>query len=123
MKTLSWGKRFAFPIVVLAALAALCVPATATLHLLQPDGAVPATFVGRGGVSTDGLGQSGGGGTIQADVPAGSTVVQAYLYATYSRATTTRPRPTAPSRWTASTTCWPCSARTPRPTSPPRAVT
>ena len=83
MTTKSWGKRIAFPIAVLATLAALCVPATATLHLLQPDAAVPATFVGRGGVSTDGLGQDGGGGTIQADVPAGSTVVQAYLYATY----------------------------------------
>jgi hypothetical protein len=83
--TKSWGKRIAFPIAVLATLAALCVPATATLHLLQPDGAVPATFVGRGGVSTDGLGQSGGGGTIQAEVPAGSTVVQAYLYATYQQ--------------------------------------
>jgi len=83
VRTISWGKRFAFLTAVLATLAALCVPATATLHLVQPDGAVPATFVGRGGVSTDGLGQNGGGGTIQADVPGGSTVVQAYLYATY----------------------------------------
>jgi len=83
VKSTSWGKRLVFPIAVAATLAALCVPATATLHLLQPDAAVPATFVGRGGVSTDGLGQSEGGGTIQAEVPAGSTVVQAYLYGTY----------------------------------------
>jgi hypothetical protein len=82
--TKSWGRRIAFPIAVLATLAALCVPATATLQLLQPDPAVPATFVGRGGVSTDGLGQVGGGGTIQAEVPAGSTVVQAYLYGAYT---------------------------------------
>src|SRR5690349_9823710 len=61
------------------------MPATATLHLVQPDASVPATFVGRGGVSTDGLGQAGGGGTIQAEVPAGSTVVQAYLYGTYQQ--------------------------------------
>jgi len=85
VKTTSWGKRVAFPLAVLATLAALCMPATATLHLVKPDAAVPATFVGRGGVSTDGLGQSGGGGTIQAEVPAGSTVVQAYLYGTYQQ--------------------------------------
>ncbi len=85
MKKTSWGKRVAFPIAVLATIAALCVPATATLHLVQPDAAVPATFVGRGGVSTDGLGQAGGGGTIQAEVPAGSTVEQAYLYGTYQQ--------------------------------------
>ncbi len=57
--------------------------AEASLTLLQPDPLVPATFVGNGGYSADGLGQSGGGGTIQAEVPAGSTVVQAYLYGTY----------------------------------------
>ncbi len=59
-------------------------PAGATLSLLQPDASVPATFVGRGGVSTDGVGTtSGQPATLQAEVPAGSTVVQAYLYATY----------------------------------------
>src|SRR5437867_6671385 len=41
------------------------------------------TFSGRGGYSADGLGQVGTGGTIQADVPTGSTVEQAYLYGTY----------------------------------------
>lgn len=57
--------------------------ANASLTLLKPDPVVPATFVGQGGYSADGLGQNGTGGTIQADVPAGSTVVQAYLYGTY----------------------------------------
>ena len=85
MKDNSWGRRLVFPILVVATLTALCVPATATLKLLKPDPAVSATFIGRGGVSTDGLGQNGGGGTIQADVPAGSTVEQAYLYATYTQ--------------------------------------
>ncbi len=51
----------------------------ASLLLLQP----PATFVGNGGYSADGLGQVGTGGAVQADVPTGSTVVQAYLYASY----------------------------------------
>src|SRR4051794_28170415 len=32
--------------------------------------------------SADGLGQNGGGGLIQADVPAGSTVEKAFLYGT-----------------------------------------
>lgn len=41
------------------------------------------TFVGHGGVSTDGLGQAGPGGTIQADVPAGSKVVHAWFYGSY----------------------------------------
>src|SRR5258705_13199646 len=63
-------------------------PAGATLHLLQPDVNTPATFVGRGGVSTDGVGtNSGAAATLQAEVPAGSTVVQAYLYATYVQGT------------------------------------
>ena len=47
----------------------------------------PATFVGHGGYSADGLGQDNTtGGTVQAEVPAGSTVVQAYLYGTYEPA-------------------------------------
>lgn len=45
--------------------------------------ATPATFVGQGGYSADGLGQAEVGGLIQAEVPAGSTVVQAYLYGNY----------------------------------------
>jgi hypothetical protein len=40
-------------------------------------------FNGKGGYSADGLGQNGTGGTVQADVPAGSTVVKAFLYGTY----------------------------------------
>jgi hypothetical protein len=40
-------------------------------------------FNGHGGYSTDGLGQNGTGGTIQAEVPAGSTVVKAILHGTY----------------------------------------
>jgi hypothetical protein len=40
-------------------------------------------FNGKGGYSADGLGQDGTGGTIQADVPAGSTVQKAFLYGTY----------------------------------------
>jgi hypothetical protein len=57
--------------------------AGATLQLLKPNPSDTATFSGNGGVSTDGLGQIGTGGTIQAQVPAGSTVQQAYLYGTY----------------------------------------
>lgn len=40
-------------------------------------------FNGHGGYSADGLGQNGGGGTLDADVPAGSTVQKAFLYGTY----------------------------------------
>lgn len=57
--------------------------AGASLQLVQPDSTVPATFVGQVGYSADGLGQNGTGGTIQADVPSGSSVVRAYLYGTY----------------------------------------
>lgn len=41
------------------------------------------TFNGNGGYSADGLGQNGTGGTVQAEVPAGSTVQKAFLYGTY----------------------------------------
>jgi hypothetical protein len=83
-----------------AAVAILCLvgvglgtaPAQATLSLLQPDGSVPATFVGRGGVSTDGVGtNSGEPAQLQAEVPAGSTVEQAYLYATYTQGNNSPP--------------------------------
>jgi hypothetical protein len=70
----------------LMAVAAMAVaPATASagLTLLKPNPTDPATYVGNGGYSADGLGQNGTGGTVQADVPAGSTVEQAYLYGTY----------------------------------------
>jgi hypothetical protein len=73
-------------VVLLGLLGALTVavgPAGATLQLLKPSAADSSTFSGHGGYSADGLGQDGTGGTIQADVPAGSTVVQAYLYGTY----------------------------------------
>lgn len=71
---------------VVAVIATLVLaPATANgaLTLLKPSPTDPATFSGSGGYSADGLGQFTTGGTIQAEVPAGSTVVQAYLYGTY----------------------------------------
>src|SRR5438445_12626372 len=40
----------------------------------------PVTFKGPGGYSADALGQNATGGTIQAEVPVGSTVLQAFLY-------------------------------------------
>ena len=52
----------------------------ATLELLLP-GPDPVTFIGNGGYSADGLGQLAGGGTIQAEVPANSSLVGAWLYA------------------------------------------
>ncbi len=64
--------------------AALVVPAQAfaSLSLLRPTPSSPATFFGHGGVSTDGFSAATGQpGTLQAEVPAGSTVEQAYLYA------------------------------------------
>ncbi len=57
--------------------------ASADPQLLKPLPTDPSTFVGNGGYSADGLGQNGTGGTLQADVPAGSTVVQAYLYSSH----------------------------------------
>lgn len=57
--------------------------ANASLQLVQPAPTNPATFVGHGGYSADALGQNGTGGTVQAEVPAGSSVVQAYLYGSY----------------------------------------
>jgi Ca2+-binding RTX toxin-like protein len=76
--------RVAFvPALVVTGLLAVPSFAHATLQLLQPNPSVPATFVGKGGYSADGLGQFSPGGTIQAEVPAGSTVRRAYLYGTY----------------------------------------
>lgn len=75
-------KRALLPMLVLAS--AFSSPSNATLTLLQPDPLVNATFQGNGSYSSDGLGQlTAAGGTIQAEVPAGSTVVNAYLYGTY----------------------------------------
>lgn len=69
---------------LIASLALAPATANAALTLLKPNASDPATFSGSGGYSADGLGQFAPGGTIQAEVPAGSTVVQAYLYGTYS---------------------------------------
>ena len=55
-------------------------PAAAQLQLVQPDSDLPATFSGRGGFASDALGQTAPGGLLELDIPAGSTVEQAYLY-------------------------------------------
>ncbi len=55
-------------------------PAAAQLQLVQPDSDLPATFSGRGGFASDALGQTAPGGLLELDLPAGSTVEQAYLY-------------------------------------------
>lgn len=68
---------------MLGSLLLAAAPANATLQLLKQNPSDPSTFVGHGGYSADGLGQSVAGGTIQTEVPSGSTVVQAYLYGTY----------------------------------------
>ena len=48
--------------------------------VVQGTGYPPVTFNGHGGYSADALGQSSPGGTVEAQVPPGSTVVLAYLY-------------------------------------------
>ena len=48
---------------------------------LLPVGGSAPTFFGNGGVSTDGCGSNPSPCTLQAEVPAGSTVVSAWLYA------------------------------------------
>lgn len=58
-----------------------------TLYLLKSSPNAPATFTGRGGYSADGT--SGPAGVLSADVPAGSTVEQAYLYAYFQTGTPT----------------------------------
>jgi hypothetical protein len=70
-------------VAVIATLALAPATANGALTLLKPSPTDPATFSGTGGYSADGLGQFTPGGNIQAEVPAGSTVVQAYLYGTY----------------------------------------
>lgn len=77
--------RRARAVIAAAVLTAALVPATAgaSLTLLKPNPTDPATFVGTGGYSADGLGQFTVGGVVSAEVPAGSTVQQAYLYGTY----------------------------------------
>ncbi len=115
-------RRACAPLLLSAALVGAMLvssgPASATLNLLKPAPATPATFVGHGGYSADGLGQDNTtGGTVQAEVPAGSTVVQAYLYGTYFGDADTRPRPTAPSTSTARASCS-TSSPTPSPATP-----
>jgi RHS repeat-associated protein len=50
-----------------------------SLNLIQPKQDIAATFVGRAGVSTDGLGTFSTG-SIQAQIPAGSKVEYAFLH-------------------------------------------
>lgn len=79
--------------VVLVACAFLCAglvysaTASATLKFLQPTPDASSTFSGNGGYSADGLGENTPGGVLRAEVPAGSTVVQAYLYGTFTGGT------------------------------------
>jgi Ca2+-binding RTX toxin-like protein len=87
MRRIRRRKLVGAAILTVAAHVAMTGVAGASLVLLQPDPLVPATFVGRGGYSADGLGQDGTGGTVQAEVPAGSTVEYAFLYGTYFTAT------------------------------------
>lgn len=63
---------------VFAASSVACVSASAALVSFQ-------NFVGNYGVSTSGYGTSATSGTITADVPAGATVVGAYLYSAANR--------------------------------------
>jgi hypothetical protein len=68
--------------VALWALVALVIPGAADAHLtvLRPAPSDAVTFHGHGGYSTDG---GYPGSVVRAEVPAGSTVEQAYLYGTY----------------------------------------
>ena len=50
-----------------------------SLEMIKPNPAVAATFIGNAGISTDGLGTTASG-TLQAEVPAGSTVEYAFLH-------------------------------------------
>ena len=52
---------------------------TRALELVEPE-PIGVTFFGNGGHSADAMGSSSGSGTLQADIPAGSTVEQAYIY-------------------------------------------
>jgi hypothetical protein len=63
--------RFAIPLLAVVLLNAS--PAFASLSVFQ-------TFVGNVGVSSDGFGSLSQSGTISAEVPAGATVLAAYLY-------------------------------------------
>lgn len=65
------------------AAAASAVTALAFAGVASAGLNVVYVFNGHGGYSADGLGQNGGGGSIQAEVPAGSTVEKAFLLGTY----------------------------------------
>ena len=54
--------------------------AQASLTLLRPDPLVSGTFYGRGGLSTDGW-AGPGTGSLQAEIPSGSSIYRAWLYA------------------------------------------
>jgi hypothetical protein len=45
------------------------------------DNGFGSTFSGKGGYSADGIGTTGSSGLVQVDIPAGSTIESAYLYA------------------------------------------
>jgi len=66
-------RRLGFAIPLLAVLALMPTRAEASLSVFQ-------TFVGNYGVSTDGFGSTSDSGVISAEIPAGATVVAAYLY-------------------------------------------
>jgi hypothetical protein len=57
-------------------------PVFGTSSLTLNDNGFGATFSGKGGYSADGLGTVASSGLIQAEIPAGSTVESAFLYAT-----------------------------------------
>ena len=70
-------------LVAIAALAVTLVAplaAQASLTLLRPDPLVSGTFYGHGGLSTDGWAGSGTG-SLQAEIPSGSSIYRAWLYA------------------------------------------
>lgn len=66
-------RRLGFAVPLVAVLALLPTRAEASLTVFQ-------TYVGSYGVSTDGFGSTGPTGPISASIPAGATVVAAYLY-------------------------------------------
>ncbi|MEW5974354.1 MAG: PEP-CTERM sorting domain-containing protein [Acidobacteriota bacterium] len=67
-------QKFLFSLILGAALSlTLAKPAEATLTVFQ-------TFTGNVGYSMDGFGSTSNSGTISASVPAGATVLAAYLY-------------------------------------------
>lgn len=77
-------KRFILVLLLTAVLIILTTSiALADLRMFVRNTRAPVTFFGRGGFSADGLGQHGPGGTLQAEVSAGSTVELALLYGAY----------------------------------------